>query len=84
MAKESAREFMQKMLTDKSFAEAVEKLEGAEERAAFLRRQGYDFDREELAEAASEMNAVDVVGGRCCGGKCENDTCPNYMCMDQH
>ena len=80
MAKESAREFMQKMLTDKSFADEVEKLEGAEERAAFLRRHGYDFGREELTEAASEMNAVDVVGGKCCGHRCENDTGCKGVC----
>ena len=80
MAKDSAKEFIQKMLTDRSFAEEVEKLEGAEEREAFLRRHGYDFGREELTEAASEMNATDVTGGKCCGNTCEKDArCNTYL-----
>ena len=76
MSKESAREFMQKMLTDRSFAEEVEKLEGAEERAAFVRRLGYDFGRKELTEAAMELNEANVSGGRCCTMTCESEPHP--------
>ena len=77
MSKESAKNFVTRMQEDKAFAAAVEKLGGKEERAAFMKREGFDFAREELVAAAMEMHAVDVVGGSCCGYTCETEhQCP--------
>ncbi len=73
MSKESAKKFVKRMQEDKAFAGAVEKLGGKEELTAFVKKEGFEFDREELNAAASELNAVDVVGGRCCGQTCESD-----------
>jgi len=70
---ESAKQFVKRMQEDKSFADAVEKLGGKEERAAFVKQAGFDFTREELTDASSELNAVDVVGGKCCGRTCEGE-----------
>jgi len=77
MSKESAKMFVKRMQEDKTFAGAVEKLSGKEERTAFIKREGFDFSKEDLADAASELNAVDVVGGTCCGFTCETD-CGKY------
>ena len=76
MSMESAKQFVKRMQEDEAFAAAVGKLDGKEARTAFLKQGGFDFTQEELASAASEMNAVDVVGGRCCGMTCEME-CPH-------
>ena len=77
MSTESAKKFVKRMLEDKAFAEAMRKLNTKEERADYIKQQGFDFNKEELTETASEMNAVDVVGGKCCGQTCEKDPCPH-------
>ncbi len=75
MSTESAKKFVNRMQEDKTFAGAVEKLRGKEERVAFLKQGGFDFTMEELTAAATELNAVDVVGGKCCGYTCEKEQC---------
>ena len=79
MSTESAKQFVKRMLEDKAFAAAVEKLSGKEERTAFVKKEGFEFTREELAAASSELSAVEVVGGKCCGETCEGEPC-NYFC----
>lgn len=77
MSKESAKMFVKRMQEDKTFAGAVEKLSGKEERTAFIKREGFDFSKEDLTAVATELNSVDVVGGTCCGYTCESeDQCP--------
>ena len=78
MSTESAKKFVKRMQEDKRFAGAVEKLDGREERVAFIKQKGFDFTKEDLVAAASEMNAVDVVGGKCCGQTCEKEPCHNF------
>ena len=73
MSKESAIAFVQKMAEDRAFAESMEKLGSVQERIAFVKAEGFDFSREEVTEAAIEMNALDVSGGRCCTVTCEKD-----------
>ena len=73
MSKESARQFVKRMQDDKGFAGEVEKLDNKVERATFIKKQGFEFTKEELTAVASELNAVDVVGGKCCGIRCESD-----------
>ena len=73
MSTESAKQFVKRMQDDKAFAAAVEKLSSKEERGTFVKQEGFDFTREELTAAAAELNAVDVVGGKCCGRRCECD-----------
>ena len=80
MSAESAKQFVKKMVEDKAFAERVENLGGKKDRAAFIQQEGFDFTQEELMEVASELNAVDVVGGKCCGNTCEMDRCNKDMC----
>lgn len=75
MSTESAKKFVTRMQEDKAFAAVVENLSGKEERVAFLKQEGFDFTMEELTVAASELNAVDVVGGKCCGYTCEKEQC---------
>ena len=77
MSVESAKKFVNRMQEDKSFAKAMEKLDGKEMRIALLKQEGFAFTMEELISAASEMNAVDVVGGKCCGQTCEKEPCPH-------
>lgn len=74
MSTESAKNFVKRMVEDKGFAAAVEKLVSKEERATFLKQRGFDFTKGELVDAAMELNALDVVGGKCCGLTCENDS----------
>ena len=71
MSTESAKQFVKKMMEDKVFAETIGKLGGKEEWDAFLQKEGFDFSPQEMTDAASELNAVDVVGGGCCGSACE-------------
>ena len=75
MSTESAKQFVKRMQEDKAFADAVEKLAGKEARTAFVKQEGFDFSKDELASIVSELNVVDVAGGKCCGAKCELD-CP--------
>jgi predicted ribosomally synthesized peptide with nif11-like leader len=74
MSKESARQFVNRMQGDEGFAGEVEKLGSKEERATFIKQKGFDFTKGELMDAALELNALDVVGGKCCGMTCENDS----------
>ena len=73
MSTESAKKFVKRMQEDNVFAVAVEKLGGKEERVALVKKEGFDFTMEELTAAVSELNVVDVVGGKCCGRTCEWD-----------
>ena len=77
MSTESAKKFVSRMQDDKEFAASVEKLAGKEERVAFIKQEGFDFTKEELTEAAVEMNSLNVAGGKCCGFRCENDNEPH-------
>ena len=78
MSTESAKKFVKRMQEDKTFAGAVEKLGNKEERTAFMKQEGFDFSKEELVDAAMELNATDVVGGKCCGHNCEKDACRQF------
>ena len=78
MSIESAKQFVKRMQNDKAFAAAVEKLSSKEERGAFVKQEGYDFTMQELTDTASKLDAVDVVGGQCCGHTCENDFCKKF------
>ena len=80
MSTESAKMFVNRMQEDKSFAKAMENLDGKEKRIAFLKQEGFDFSMEELSSAASELNAVNVVGGKCCGRTCEKEPCHQNIC----
>ena len=75
MSTESAKKFVKRMQEDKEFAEAVEKLDGKEDRTAFIKQEGFAFTTHELTAVVSELNAVDVVGGKCCGYTCEKEPC---------
>jgi len=76
MSTESAKQFVKKMLDDKEFATKMEMLNSKDERASFIKHQGFDFTQQELTAAAAELNVADVVGGTCCGNTCERDGCP--------
>ena len=78
MSRESAKQFVKKMMEDKEFASEVEKLDDKEDRSAYIKQEGFEFTREELIAAAAELNAVDVVGGKCCGMTCESE-CQHCM-----
>jgi len=71
MSKESARDFVKRMQEDTVFAEAFQKLESVKERTAFIKEGGFDFDKEELTVAATELRELNVAGGKCCGWTCE-------------
>ena len=81
MSTESAKKFVKRMQEDNVFAVAVEKLGGKEERGAFVKKEGFDFTMEELTAAVSELNVVDVVGGKCCTNNCEREIC-SHSCHD--
>ena len=81
MSTESAKQFVKKMMEDKEFAEKVEQLSSKEERVTFIKQEGFDFTREELTAVAAELNAVDVVGGKCCGRTCEKEPCHQNICV---
>ena len=72
MSKESAKEFVKRLQEDKTLYEKLGKLDNKEDWTGFVRQEGFDFDRAELMDAASELNAMDVAGGKCCGIRCEN------------
>ena len=82
MSTESAKMFAKKMMEDKEFAATMQKLSNGEDRAAFVRQEGFEFSKEELIDAASELNAVDVVGGHCCGQTCEWVSCHPVSCVN--
>ena len=76
MTTENAEKFVKRMQEDKAFAAAVEKLGSKEERGAFVKQEGYDFTMQELIDTVSKLDAVDVVGGKCCGQTCEREPGP--------
>jgi len=78
MSTESAKKFVKRMQEDNGFAGEVEKLVGKEERATFFKQEGFAFTKEELTDAAMELNATEVVGGKCCGHNCEKDACRQF------
>ena len=82
MSTESAKMFVKKMMEDKEFAATVQKLTNRDDRNALIRQEGFEFSKEELIDAASELNAMDVVGGHCCGATCENVSCHPVSCVN--
>ena len=54
MSKEDANAFLERMKNDDAFNEAVNRMEDAETRMAFINRQGYNFTPEELAMASHQ------------------------------
>jgi predicted ribosomally synthesized peptide with nif11-like leader len=55
MSLESARLFVQKVYTNRDFANQVTMIKEDEELFAFIAKQGYDFDTEELTEVNREF-----------------------------
>ena len=74
--------FAKKMMENKEFAATVQKFTNRDDRNAFIRQEGFEFSKEEMIDAASELNAVDVVGGHCCGTSCESDRCHPVSCVN--
>lgn len=55
MSLESARLFVQKMYTDKEFANHVNKTQDDKDFHDFIAKEGYDFSAEELKEVSQEF-----------------------------
>lgn len=73
MSVESAKTFIEKVKNDEDFKKKLGELKDAEERLEFARAEGFDFTKEELAEAKEEEGLTDeeldnVAGG--CGHAC--------------
>lgn len=57
MSLESARLFVQKVYTNREFANQVTKIEHDKELFAFIAKEGYDFGTEELTEVNREFRS---------------------------
>jgi predicted ribosomally synthesized peptide with nif11-like leader len=76
MSKESAEEFLNKILNDNEFKNQLESAPDKESKLKLISSEGFDFTEEELDNAKSklEMEELDMVAGGgwgdCgCGGK---------------
>jgi predicted ribosomally synthesized peptide with nif11-like leader len=81
MSIKSARVFVEKMKSDAGFYKKAVSFKTKEERREWAKIQGYDFTKEELEQASSELSDEElelVAGGRCCGKTCEKD-CTDHI-----
>ena len=67
MSKESAKQFVIRLIEDKAFADTVARYEDKEARLVYIKQQGYDFNKADLdaveGEVISDEKLDDVVGG---------------------
>ena len=78
MSIEAAKEFLEKMRTDEGYAQSVVEAESQEARAKLVKEQGFEFNKEELENAAAAFGSGDgelgdaelegVAGGAARGG----------------
>jgi predicted ribosomally synthesized peptide with nif11-like leader len=83
MSVKSAQEFVQKAKSDPDFFKKAVSFKTKEERREWAKTQGFDFSKEELEQASSELSDDElelVAGGKCCGYTCEKEVDPN--CID--
>jgi predicted ribosomally synthesized peptide with nif11-like leader len=76
MSMKSAQEFVQKAKSDPEFYKQAVSFKTKEERREWAKAQGYDFTKEELKQASSELSDDElelVAGGNCCGCTCESE-----------
>ncbi len=73
MSKESAEQFVIRLIEDKAFADTVAKFEDKEARLVYIRQQGFDFNKADLdaveGEVISDEKLDDVVGGSAGAGE---------------
>jgi predicted ribosomally synthesized peptide with nif11-like leader len=55
MSIESAKEFLEKMRADETYAQNVVEASSREQRATLVKGQGFEFNKEELEGAVSEL-----------------------------
>jgi len=75
MSIESAKAFIEGLKNDEDFAKKVGECKDKEDRMAFVRAAGYDFTKEEIAEAQGELTDDELEG--VAGGYTHTLTC--YM-----
>ena len=72
MSIESAKSYIERMKTDKEFAEKVMAFKDTEARTAFVKAAGFDFTINEIKEEISELtdNDLEFISGggssKCC------------------
>lgn len=90
MSLESAKEFVERMMSDQEFNRQVSEFESAEDRMAFVKDQGFDFTPEEVksvADGLSEADLDSMTGGGGCTFPRDFtcialDTTPTCIAMD--
>ena len=80
MSIESAKAFLEEVKNDEDFRKSVGEIATVEERMEYVKRAGFDFTKENLNTASSELSdddlavvaGVAVQGTACCGVYCED------------
>jgi len=66
MSIESAKAFMERVKNDEDFRKKVGDIATTEERMDYVKKEGFEFSKQELDDVASELNMVEleaVAGG---------------------
>ncbi len=76
MSAEQAKAFIEKIKSDEAFREKVMSIEGASDRIAFIRNEGFTCTEDEIHEVSAELDRViggeswtHVYGMKICGGQ---------------
>lgn len=69
----SAKEYLERLKTDKEFGDKVNSFEDKVARREFVVQSGYSFTKEDMDEIGSELsdNELDAVAGGCFIDFCE-------------
>ena len=76
MSVESAKLFIERMKTDKEFAQKVTDCKDTEARIAFVKAAGFDFTSDEAKKATGELNEEELdalSGGKGSSYSCYGD-----------
>ncbi len=73
MSIESAKAFMDKMKDDEDFRNSVEEIGTAEKRLEYVKKTGFDFTKDEIANLKDEQSEddLDKLGGGKKQNRCE-------------
>ncbi len=73
MSIESAKAFLERMKTDEDFRNSVGEIGTAEERLEYVKKAGFDFTKDEIANLKDELSDDDmdnISGGILVDGHC--------------
>lgn len=81
MSIDQAKAFIERMKSDKAFADQVNAIEGIDKRMSFIKKAGFDFTVEEMKALKAELSDDDLKAAALCSS---SHACLNYASCNGH